>query len=195
MQGAERAGRRQPAAAGDEVAHLTAPAGAQLRGAHPQIASNDPGAVEVELRLGHVQEPVQIVGRHDGPDVELAAHAGAGAALVERGEQPGMDLLGARLDRRTAQRGDLATRGGATVQLAVQAPQPRARHPGLEVHDGDPSPAAEQLGRQRQARYLIQHAHDFDSMADVATWAGPIHRPSSQAASTRAAAFFGRRSA
>ena len=30
--------------------------------------------------------------------------------------------------------------------------------------------------------------------ADVATWAGPIHRPSSQAASTLAAAFFGRRS-
>lgn len=156
MQGAERAGRGQPAAAGDQVAHLVAPAGAQLRGAHPQIAGDDPGAVEVELRLGHVQEPVEIVGRHEGPDVELAARAGAGAALVERGEQPGMDLLGACLDRRTAQRGDLATRGGASVQLPVQASKPRARHPRLEVHDGrlevhdgDPRPAAEQLRGQR----------------------------------------------
>jgi hypothetical protein len=115
------------------------------------------------------------MGRHDRPDVELAEHAGAGTALVEGGEQAGMDLLGARLDRRTPQRRDLPAGGRACVQLPVQASQPRARDPRLVVRDGDPRPAAEQLGGQRQARELVEHAHGVASMADVATRAGPIH--------------------
>jgi hypothetical protein len=135
---AERTGRGEVAGARREIGERTARTGAQARGAEGEVVGNDPGGVDIERRLPAGEPAVEV---------------------VDRGEEPRLDLLTAGLQLHPAITGELTTGGVRAVDLPVQHAQAPAGETGGLVHDRDPRPTDQERRRERELLELSADVH------------------------------------